>query len=120
MLPKCAYGSQPVAHPAPGLGLGWFELVQNLRFLQQGRPADRQAILRELDLQSKVGGLAVGIRYRLSNVQRKVLEHGQVRFDQYAVIQIVARERLVDMMRGKSHHDIEIGRAIDLFAAKAL
>ena len=96
--------------------MGRFDQPQSrqvLRVSQQRRTRQRQIVLRELDLQPQIGGLAVGIGDGLNDVQVEVIQRRQVGLHQHAIVEVVARERLADMVGGVGHQNIEIGHAVD-------
>ena len=113
-----ADGVEPVAHPPAVLGCDDPQAGRVLRRLEQDRPADRQAVLRPLDVEAEVRGLPVRVGDGLDDIEIERLEHGEVRLHERAVVEVVVAQPAAGVVRRPLHVDVEVGPPVDRLAAE--
>ena len=119
LLAEVADGCDAVAHPPARQRVRRLQPTQVARLGQQRDRAEGQAVIRELDKCAEIGGLTVRVGDRLEDIQLERLLHSEVGGTECAIVLIVSRKWLPNHLCGELHHDVEIGRPVDRFAAQA-
>ncbi len=109
---------QAIVHAPSLLRCDPVQLAEIVRLDEKRLLVQAQTVLRILDREPEIAGLAIRIGDRLHDVQPERLEHRQVRRAEDAVVLVVGRQRLADVVSGEVHHDVEVWRAIHRLPAQ--